>query len=123
MVWIMALAAILVFVAPSFAAMDETLVGTYCGTFVGRDDYGAFTIIIDNEGFIEGSGSSNVFMSRRPISGEVQAGKSIEFHIIEGGKRPIIFSGTIDFMNRILGKWTYSDHSSQGSFYAMPRQE
>lgn len=121
--WIMVLAAILVFGAPSFAAIEQTLVGTYRGTFVGRDDYGAFTITIGSDGFVEGTGSSNVFMSRRTISGKVQADKSIEFHIIEGGKRPIIFTGTIDFMNRILGKWAYSDHSSQGSFYAMPGQE
>lgn len=121
--WVMVLAAILVFGAPSFAAVDKTMVETYRGTFVGRDDYGAFTITINSDGFIDGTGSSNVFMSRRAISGKVQEDKSIEFHIIEGGKSPIIFTGTIDFMNRILGKWTYSDHSSQGSFYAMPQMD
>jgi hypothetical protein len=118
-----ALAATVVFAASSFAAFDESLVGIYRGTFVGRDDYGAFVITVNHNGYIQGTGRSQVFMEELAIEGEVGSDKSVEFYVIEGGERPIIFDGKIDFMNRIIGTWTYNDHSSQGSFYAMPQRD
>lgn len=117
-----ALAAIVVFAASSFAAFDETLAGTYRGTFVGRDDYGAFVITVNHNGYIQGTGRSQVFMAELAIEGEVNPDKSVEFYVVEGGERPIIFDGKIDFMNRVIGTWTYSDHTAQGSFYAMPQR-
>ncbi|MFP4482776.1 MAG: hypothetical protein ACLFN0_08295 [Thermovirgaceae bacterium] len=121
--WIIALVAIMVFAATSFAATDENWVGTYRGTFVGRDDYGAFVISINQNGYIDGTGRSQVFMSQLDIEGEVRMDKSVEFYVVQGGERPIIFTGTIDFMNRIIGKWAYNDNSAQGSFYAMPNMD
>lgn len=106
---IIALAAVMVFGAASFAAADGNWAGTYGGTFVGRDDYGAFVITINHNGYIHGTGRSQVFMSELAIEGEVRIDKSVEFYVVEGGERPIVFTGTIDFMNRIIGK-------AEGSF-------
>lgn len=62
-------------------------------------------------------------MSELAIEGEVRIDKSVEFYVVEGGERPIVFTGTIDFMNRIIGKWANNDNSARGSFYAMPRPD
>jgi hypothetical protein len=121
--WIIALAAVMVFAATSFAAVDENPVGMYTGTFVGEEDYGSFVITINNNGYIEGTGRSQVYRSELAIRGEVHVDRSVEFYVVEGGEEPIIFTGKIDFMNRIIGKWVYNDHSAQGSFYAMPQMD
>lgn len=118
--WIIALAAVMLFAGASCAAAGDELAGTYRGIFVGRDDYGSFTITVDYDGLVEGIGRSNVYMIDLLISGEAQRDGSIEFYTVEGGETPIIFSGRIDFMKRILGKWAYQDLSTQGSFTAMP---
>lgn len=115
-----ALAALIFLAGSSVAYVGDELVGTYRGAFVGRDDYGSFIITVHPDGFVEGQGRSAESLIDLVISGEARRDGYIEFSTVEGGEVPIIFSGQIDFMKRIFGKWVYEDRSARGSFTAMP---
>jgi hypothetical protein len=117
--WVFALVTVLVFAGASFAAIGGDLAGTYSGVFTGPENYGSFLITVDPDGSIYGTGRSQVFLDDLVIEGTTQPDGTTEFYTVAGADIPIIFKGRIDFMNRLLGKWTYQDNSAWGSFNAM----
>ncbi len=115
-IWIIALAAIMVFGGASFAAVGGDLVGTYRGVFTGSENYGVFLVTVNPDGSIYGTGHSQVFMSDLVFEGTVRPDGTTEFYTVSGADSPIYFNGRIDFIKRLLGKWTYRDNNAWGSF-------
>jgi hypothetical protein len=116
---VLSLVVILAFGSVSFAAVGDNWVGTYNGTFVGKDNYGSFSIAVNADGSIDGIGHSNIWRVDLLIEGTVQPDGKVEFYTVEDAEIPIVFWGQIDFMNRILGKWAHQDDSARGSFVSM----
>lgn len=85
--------------------------GQYVGQFIG-EDYGLISLGIDERGSILGTGKSTKYEVTMDFSGSVQPGGAMEFVTADGG---MVFSGAIDWMNRVGGKWTKKDGSA-GSF-------
>ena len=100
----------------AFAAVGGDLVGTYRGVFTGPENYGVFFVTVDPDGSVNGTGRSQVLLSDLVIEGTVQPDGTVEFFTVEGAEIPIYFNGKIDFMNRLLGKWTCQDNTTWGSF-------
>ncbi|MEA3508098.1 MAG: hypothetical protein U9R40_04170 [Synergistota bacterium] len=99
--------------------LNPKLVGEYQGTFIG-DDYGSFLVTVNPDGSITGTAHSNVTYQDMGVSGACQIDGTCEFATTE---TPLYFKGKIDFMNRLIGKWAYTDHSGRGSFFAIIQQE
>jgi hypothetical protein len=121
--WVFALATVLVFAGVSFASAGGNYAGTYNGVFTGPDNYGAFVIMVNPDGSINGTGRSQVFLNDLVIQGNVQSDGSASFSTVEGANIPINFNGRIDFMNRLLGRWTYQDNTAWGSFNGLIERE
>jgi len=85
--------------------------GQYVGQFIG-EDYGLISLKIDERGSIAGTGKSTKYELALEFSGSVQPGGAMEFFTADGG---MAFSGSIDWMNRIGGRWTKKDGTA-GSF-------
>ena len=85
--------------------------GQYVGQFIG-EDYGLISLKIDEKGLILGTGKSTKYEVALEFSGSVQPDGAMEFFTADGG---MAFSGVIDWMNRVGGKWTKKDGTS-GSF-------
>jgi len=116
------LAMAFVFSGTAFASVGEELVGNYRGTFIG-DDYGSFLVDVGPDGTITGTVHSNVSYLDMEVKGTCAPNGDCEF-VTEGeGALPFYFMGRIDFMNRFIGKWSYTDHSGRGSFYGMIQKE
>lgn len=113
-----ALAVIIVFAGVSFAAIDNSLTGSYRGTFIG-DDYGSFMVDVSPDGSITGIVHSNVSFLDMDVLGSCAFGGECEFRTTGENAFPLYFLGKIDFMNRLIGKWSYTDNSGRGSFYGM----
>jgi len=113
---VIAFATILVFAGASFAAVGSEIAGTYRGVFTGPEDYGVFLVTVDIDGSIYGTGRSQVNYSDLLFEGTAQPDGTTEFYTVSGSAFPIVFSGKIDFMNRLLGKWTSQGNDAWGSF-------
>ncbi len=99
--------------------LSPRLVGEYQGTFIG-DDYGSFLVTVNPDGSVTGHAHSNLTYQDMEVSGACQIDGTCEFTTHEA---PLYFKGKIDFMNRLIGKWAYTDHSGKGSFFAIIQQE
>jgi len=117
-----AAAAVLLFAAAAFADIDGSLTGSYRGTFIG-EDYGWFLIEVNPDGSITGIVHSNVSFKDMEVKGTCAVNGDVEFTTIGEDSVPFYFLGKIDFMNRFIGKWSYTDHSGRGSFYGMIQRE
>ena len=117
-----ALAVVIFFSGVSSAAIDNRLTGNYRGTFIG-DDYGSFMVDVNPDGSITGIVHSNVSFLDMEVSGTCSFDGACEFTTVGEGSYPFYFLGKIDFMNRFIGKWSYSDDSGRGSFYGMIQQD
>jgi hypothetical protein len=118
----LAAAALLVFAGASLAGIDGRLTGNYRGTFIG-DDYGWFLIDVNADGSITGIVHSNVSFKDMEVAGTCAVNGEVEFTTAGEDAVPLYFLGKIDFMNRFIGKWSYTDHSGRGSFYGMIQRE
>ncbi|MFP4482355.1 MAG: hypothetical protein ACLFN0_06100 [Thermovirgaceae bacterium] len=103
----------------SAASIPERMSGNYLGTFIG-DDYGALRLAISPDGVITGVAHSNVTYEDLDVSGNCSFDGTCEFTTT--GK-PLRFFGSIDFMNRFIGKWESSEGSDRGSFTAIITRE
>jgi hypothetical protein len=108
------LAAVMFLGLPAFAAsIDARFVGTYRGQFLGELDYGTFVLAVDAEGVILGDGMSTKREVPLAYSGSCNPDGTLTFSTVDGS---MIFTGSIDWMNRISGKWARADNSARGSF-------
>jgi hypothetical protein len=105
--------------AATAASIPERMSGDYLGTFIG-DDYGALRLTITPEGSITGIAHSNVSYEDMEVSGNCDYDGTCEF--TTAGK-PLRFFGSIDFMNRFIGKWESTEGSGKGSFTAIITRE
>ncbi|MGC9490156.1 MAG: hypothetical protein ACP5CD_02870 [Thermovirgaceae bacterium] len=103
----------------SAASIPERMSGNYLGTFIG-DDYGSLRLTISPDGVISGIAHSNVSYEDLEISGKCNYDGTCEF--VTAGK-PLRFFGSIDFMNRFIGKWESTEGSERGSFTAIITRE
>mgnify|MGYP001184966805 CR=1 FL=1 len=112
---VLAVLALLTFLglAALAAAIDARFVGTYRGQFLGELDYGTFVLAVDAEGVILGDGMSTKREVPLAYSGSCNPDGTLTFSTVDG---LMIFTGSIDWMNRISGKWTRADESARGSF-------
>lgn len=117
-----ALAVILVFAGSAFGEIGENLTGNYQGTFIG-DDYGWFKVDVNPDGSITGTVHSNVSYLDMEVQGTCDFNGECEFMTTGYELVPYYFLGKIDFMNRLIGKWAYSDQSGRGSFYGIIQRE
>ncbi|MDO9509308.1 MAG: hypothetical protein Q7I97_08255 [Thermovirgaceae bacterium] len=117
--WVFALATLLVFCGAAFASIGSQLVGTYSGVFTGPENYGSFLVTVNPDGSINGTGRSQVYLNDLVIEGTARPDGTTEFYTVGGADIPIMFKGRIDFMNRLLGKWSSQDNNAWGSFNAM----
>ncbi len=102
-----------VLVLPALAAeIDSKFVGTYKGQFIG-EDYGTFLLEVGTNGVISGSGMSTKREAPLVYSGVCGPDGTFQFTT---GDKSIIFAGTIDWMNRMSGKWANADNTARGSF-------
>jgi len=85
--------------------------GQYVGQFIG-EDYGLISLNIDEKGAVAGSGKSTKFELVLDFFGAVKADGVLQFDSLDG---QMTFTGSIDWMNRVGGKWTKKDGTS-GSF-------
>ncbi len=118
----LALCALMVLAAASLAAGQSAFTGTYRGTFIG-DDYGWFILEVEPGGAITGVVKSNVSMVDMEVEGRWELDGECEFMTVGQEGVPLYFLGKIDFMNRFIGKWSYSDHSGRGSFYGIIQKD
>lgn len=95
------------------AAIDARFVGTYRGQFLGELDYGTFFLAVDAEGVILGDGISTKREISLAYSGICNPDGTLMFSTVDGS---MIFTGSIDWMNRISGRWARADESARGSF-------
>ena len=95
------------------AAFDARFVGTSRGQFIGELDYGTFVLAVDAEGVILGDGMSTKREVPLAYSGSCNPDGTLTFSTVDGS---MIFTGSIDWMNRISGKWARADNSARGSF-------
>ncbi len=95
------------------AAIDARFVGTYRGQFIGEQDYGTFVLAINAEGVILGDGMSTKREVPLSYSGICNPDGTLAFATVDGLMN---FTGSIDWMNRISGKWARADESARGSF-------
>lgn len=108
------LAAVTFLGLPAFAAaIDARFVGTYRGQFLGELDYGTFVLALDAEGVMRGEGMSTKREVPLAYSGSCNPDGTFTFSTVDG---TMIFAGSIDWMNRISGKWARADNSARGSF-------
>ncbi len=119
---VLALGALMVLAAASFAAGQSAFTGTYRGTFIG-DDYGWFILEVEPGGTITGVVKSNVSMVDMEVEGRWELDGDSEFMTVGHEGEPLYFLGKIDFMNRFIGKWSYTDHSGRGSFYGIIQKD
>ncbi len=103
----------------SAASIPERMSGNYLGTFIG-DDYGALRLTISPDGVVTGIAHSNVSYEDLEVSGNCNYDGTCEF--TTAGK-PLRFFGSIDFMNRFIGKWESTEGSERGSFTAIIARE
>ncbi len=103
----------------SAASIPERMSGNYLGTFIG-DDYGALRLTISPDGLVSGIAHSNVTYEDLEVSGKCNYDGTCEF--TTAGK-PLRFFGSIDFMNRFIGKWESTEGSERGSFTAIITRE
>lgn len=109
-----ALAVVVILGLPVLAAtIEERFVGTYRGQFLGELDYGTFVLAVDAEGVILGDGMSTKREVPLAYSGSCNPDGTLTFSTVDGS---MIFTGSIDWMNRISGKWARGDNSARGSF-------
>lgn len=94
------------------SAIEERLVGTYRGQFIG-EDYGTFLLALDEAGGITGNGMSTKNEVELTFSGTCNPDGTLTFSTID---RSMVFTGTIDWMNRMGGKWIRTDTEERGSF-------
>lgn len=107
------LAAVVLAVLPALAVtIDERFVGTYKGQFIG-EDYGTFLLALDAEGVITGNGMSTKNEVPLTFSGTCNPDGTLTFATFDGSMN---FTGSIDWMNRMGGKWTRSGDGARGSF-------
>ncbi len=92
--------------------IDERLVGTYRGQFIG-EDYGTFMLALDAEGVITGNGMSTKNEVPLTFSGTCNPDGTLTFVTVDGSMN---FTGSIDWMNRMGGKWSRSGDGGRGSF-------
>lgn len=90
--------------------------GIYNGTFLGSDDNGWFTINIQSDGNITGNGGSAERKVDLAYTGTCHSSGALQFSTTDGS---LMFTGHLDWMKRIFGRWEKSDQSSQGSFSAV----
>lgn len=110
--------AVYMFALPVEAAQIESrFVGNYNGFFNGDADYGRFVVTIETSGNIYGTGWSSKTSTDMSFSGSCQPGGAFQFQTTDGS---MIFTGTLDWMNRMDGRWSKADGSGQGSFGAVP---
>ena len=98
------------------AQADTKNAGDYNGTFLGESDHGWFALSIQPDGIITGSGRSterDVYLEYR---GTCQPDGTLQFTSTDGSLR---FTGHIDWMSRIFGRWERLDVSAGGSFTAV----
>jgi len=103
----------------SAASIPERMTGNYLGTFIG-DDYGSLRLTVSPDGVITGIAHSNVSYEDLEVSGNCNYDGTCEFTTT--GK-PMRFFGSIDFMNRFIGKWESTEGSKRGSFTAIITRE
>jgi hypothetical protein len=94
------------------AAIEERLVGTYKGQFIG-EDYGTFLLALDAEGLITGNGMSTKNEVPLTFSGSCNPDGTLVFSTVDGS---MVFTGSIDWMNRMGGKWARTGSGERGSF-------
>lgn len=112
-VFLATLAAVVLAVLPALAVtIDERFVGTYKGQFIG-EDYGTFLLALDAEGVITGNGMSTKNEVPLTFSGTCNPDGTLTFSTVDGSMN---FTGSIDWMNRMGGKWTRSGDGARGSF-------
>ena len=90
--------------------------GDYNGTFLGESDYGWFALNIQPDGIISGTGRSTARDIYLEYRGTCQPDGTLQFTSTDGSLR---FTGHIDWMSRIFGRWERSDISAGGSFTAV----
>lgn len=113
------LALALVFGSIASASIPERMSGNYIGTFIG-DDYGSLRLTVSFDGLITGIAHSNVSLEDLTVTGTCNYDGTCEFMTEE---KPMRFFGSIDFMNRFIGKWESTEGSKRGSFTAMISRE
>jgi hypothetical protein len=107
------LAAVVLAALPALAVtIEERLVGTYRGQFIG-EDYGTFMLALDAEGVITGNGMSTKNEVPLTFSGTCNPDGTVVFSTVDASMN---FTGSIDWMNRMGGKWTRSGDGARGSF-------
>lgn len=97
------------------SSIPERMTGNYIGTFIG-DDYGSLRLSVTPEGVITGIAHSNVSLKDMVVNGQCGYDGTCEF-TTEG--KPMRFFGSIDFMNRFIGKWESTEGTGRGSFTAI----
>lgn len=101
----------------SAVAQAETkFAGDYNGTFLGEYDNGWFALNIQPDGIIIGNGRSTERDVHLEYRGTCQPDGTLQFTTTDGSLR---FSGHIDWMSRIFGRWEKLDLSQNGSFTAV----
>nr|WP_297356416.1 carboxypeptidase-like regulatory domain-containing protein [uncultured Caldimonas sp.] len=107
---------------PTFPGDDDdgdvaAFAGTYSGTFSGAET-GTWTVVIDADGVISGSGSSTTF-GAFTVSGNVDADGAVDFSASSGGVAGAAqFSGTINAQSgAVSGTWRYAGSAgTDGNF-------
>lgn len=98
------------------AQADTKYSGDYNGTFLGEFDYGWFALNIQPDGYISGTGRSTARDIYLEYRGTCQPDGTLQFTSTDGSLR---FTGHIDWMSRIFGRWERFDISAGGSFTAV----
>lgn len=105
-----------VFMLTSAAQANTKNVGDFNGTFLGEVDYGWFALNIQPDGIISGTGASTVRDINLDFKGTCQPDGKLQFTSTDGSLR---FTGHIDWMSRIFGRWERLDIAADGSFTAV----
>lgn len=92
--------------------------GSYQGTFIG-DNYGAFEVTVGQNGEISGLAHSNKLQRDFPLAGQVGPEGIHQFSTPDGA---LVFSGSVDQVGRLMGRWGSSDGAARGNFTALLRQ-
>lgn len=98
------------------AQANSKNVGVYNGTFLGSSDNGWFTINIESDGKITGNGGSAQRKVELEYTGNCHPSGALQFSTTDGS---LLFTGHLDWMKRIFGRWEKTDQTAHGSFSAV----